>query len=374
MALLLVCLSQCMAQSPGHSNPWTSYRSGRPSRFAGHAFQISPAGGSEYLTATESAGGSVESARCESEPCEPSCQPCCQGLCDECGRRFALTVRPGFFFRSGPRPQLLFSSPAPGSGQTDASQFQFGVASGIEIGGILYTRDNTLDVEFRTSLVDQWSDRIGQAFTGNAVQISGTPPLATTGPRNGITAYRSEYGSWEINARHRWNQSDLTIVTGFRSFRVDEGLSARLVDVAGAVPDEVVQSNVRNRLYGFQVGVDYVVRNCCHWCLRLNGRLGMYGNEGSHSGQLISLAAPPVAFPASGGDSTLAFHAAFGLEARYQFTSCANLVFGYQVQVLDGLALASEQIGNTNFLNQSGYHNNGSIVLNSLTMGVEIVY
>ena len=361
---LLLMSQKTLAQYVGYSDPWTSYRSQR------NAWQ--PTLGSAVPV------GHVFSAPdgCpEDQPvCTTACRPC-QGPCDETGRRFAVTIQPGFAFRSAPRPQQLFSSAGTGAGVVDASQFAFGLASALDLGFVIYDPRQRTDVEFRTSFVDLWSDATAQALTGGVVQVAGNPPLATSGPRNAVTAYTSQFGSWEINARHHSQRMPgLTWLTGFRAFRLDERLSGRLTDPAGVLPDEVVQSSVRNRLYGFQLGGDYTAFHDRCWCLRFTGRIGLYGNQGSHSGQLLSLATPAVSFPATGDDSTLAFHCETGVEARWRFQQASSLVLSYQVSVLDGLGLASEQPAATNFLSQSGYHSNGTIVLHSLTAGVELFY
>ena len=354
---------------PGYSDPWRSYRSLADVPI-GHARQLS-------LRTTVSLRGSVASdahfspgSACGNPQGCASCEP--DDCCVPCGRSFALTVRPGFSWRSRSKSQLLLSAPT-GVGQTDASQFDFSPVSTVDLAAIWYgspgDRLVSMDLEVRASLTDRWSDAVTQSFTGNVVQISAVPPLSTTGPRTGTSAYRSDVGSWEINARHRAGQG-VTWVTGFRTFRVDEFLSSRLVDDQSAVPDERVQSSVRNRCYGWQVGADYVWRHRC-WCLSINGRAGVYSNRGQHIGQLISLAATPVAFPAAGGDNTLAFHAELNLAARWKLAESTRLVLGYRVQWLEGLALAAEQWGNTSFLSRSGYHHNGSLLVNSLSAGVE---
>ena len=100
----------------------------------------------------------------------------------------------------------------------------------------------------------------------------------------------------------------------------------------------------------------------------------MYGNAGSQQSALISLAAPAVTFPASGDASDVAFHAELGAEGKLRLCDSANLLFGYRVMTLDGLAIATQQLGAIDFLNQAGYEANGRVVMQAVNVGVEFVY
>jgi hypothetical protein len=156
--------------------------------------------------------------------------------------------------------------------------------------------------------------------------------------------------------------------------RLDDELNASLVDPAGLIPDEIIRTSTRNRLFGFQIGADYLLRNSCNWCLRMKGRAGMYGNAGSQQSALVSLAVPPVTFPASGDSSDLAFHAELGVEGKFRLSDSANLLFGYRVLTLDGLAIATQQLEAINFLNQAGYQGQELVVMQAINVGVEFVY
>lgn len=345
----------------GYSDPWSNYRS--PSVVSPSTFQSSVPYTAEAPCATATG-------------CEPvtGCD-CCAGPCDECGRKLAVDVGAVFLHRSRPSGQTLFFNSTAPLEQIDASEFDFGFSSGLQIGVIAYDQESLTDIEFRGAWTDEWSSGVTQNFTGPTVQISANPPLATTGPRTGFLTYNSQFWTAEVNARYRLRRlSGTTLLAGFRTMRLDEQLNGTLIDPAGAVPDELIQTKTQNRLFGFQIGADYVFRNCCNWCLKMNARAGMYGNDGNQKGNLISLAAPPVVFPAQGGAGDLAFHAEFGFEGKIRISNCVNLVGGYRVMLIDGLSLASEQLAATNFPAQSGYDSSGSVVLQEISIGVEVAY
>ena len=374
-SLLLFVAALCLVSTPvqaqmtsasfGYSDTWASYTPSNPldsfpviqAPVIQSALTLPPVGCGE--------AGCAETANCGCVVCP----------CDETCRKYAIDVSSIFIRRNRLDSQLLFFNPIAANEQIDGSQFDLGSTPGIEAGLIVYNQETRTDFEFRSTWLNEWSSGVSRNFTGGTVQIRATPPLATTGPRTAFSTYDSQFWSAEFNARYRLQSVPrATLLAGFRTMRLDDQLSASLVDPAGLVPDEVIQTSTRNRLFGFQVGADYVLRNSCNWCLRLKGRAGMYGNAGSQQSALISLAAPAVTFPASGDASDVAFHAELGAEGKLRLCDSANLLFGYRVMTLDGLAIATQQLGAINFLNQAGYEANGRVVMQAVNVGVEFVY
>jgi len=315
---------------------------------------------------------------CES-PCQPpcqSCESCCGSPCDVCGRRFAVNVGAVFMQRQSPESQLLLFSPTTRTERINASGFQFDTAPGLDIGLIAYDIEPLFDLELRATWLDDWSTQSTQTFTGSVVQIDASPPLGTSGPRDAIAVYNSEFLSTELNARYRWagQYSDLTIVLGLRAIQFDEQLQFTLSDPNAILPDELVQTQTTNRLVGLQLGAEHVFANGSNWCLTFKSRVGLYGNPGRQRSQLVSLANPPVTFRAGGGTGNVAYTAELGITGKYRLSNCLNIVAGYQVMVLDGLALATDQLAVTDFLDQSGYNNDGSVLMHGATVGVEFVF
>ena len=163
-------------------------------------------------------------------------------------------------------------------------------------------------------------------------------------------------------------------MAGIRAMRFDERLNAALSDANSVLPDELVQTRTANRLVGLQLGADQVFANRDNWCVTVAGRVGLYGNSGRQRGQLISLASPPVVFGAEGGADAVAFHAELGVIGKFRLSPNVNLVTSYRTIFIDGLALASEQLAATDFLTKSGYHSNGSVLLQAVTVGLEVVF
>lgn len=385
LLVVLVCLglpSLVRAQSAvgcfGYSDTWASYSPPDPVvAYPATQMLITAASSSVVVNPdANSVAANFGAVGCGEVGCgESSGCGCAVCPCDESCRKFAVDVSSVFFRRNRLNSRQLIFNPIATNEQIDASQFDLGFAPGIEAGVITYNQKSQTDFEFRSIWLNEWASGVGQSFTGGAVQITSDPPLATTGPRTASTSYDSRFWSAEFNLRYRLQSMPrTTLLAGFRTMRLDDEFNARLADPANVLPDELVQSVTRNRLFGFQIGADHVLRNCDSWCLRLKGRAGMYGNAGSQESALISLATPPVIFPASGGSSDLAFHAELGAEAKIRLSNCANLLFGYRVMTLDGLAIATDQLGAINFLNQAGYHSNGLVVMQAINVGLEFVY
>lgn len=319
----------------------------------------------------------VGQQHCSPAQCAPCCETSCfKSPCDECGRNIAIDVSSVFMYRSNPDNQRLLVTPTNTSEQMDASEFDFGVVPGIEAGLIGYDIFPEMDLELRALWVDDWSAGTSQSFTGSTVLVSAEPPLGTSGPRDGLAIYDSRFLSTELNARYRNVSScqGYTFVLGVRSIRLDERLNTTLADPSAVLPDEIIQARTNNRLVGLQIGADRVFANKSNWCLKFTGRAGVYGNNGHQRTQLISLATPPVTFPASGGTGNVAFQAELGVSGRFRLSPCANLVASYRAMFIDGVALASDQLAATDFLTQSGYDSNGSVLFHAATVGLELVY
>ena len=306
-------------------------------------------------------------------PCEQNvCNPCCSSPCDESNRWFAFEAGPVFLYRNRPDSRRLFFTPGSASERIDASHFYPNTAPGVETSLIWYNQKSGSDLEVRTLWTDDWDSRVDRAFTGTSVQIDSNPIVGTSAPRNGAAFYSSRFGSIEVNARRR--RCDTTLIGGFRFMNLNERLNATLSDPGGIIPDELIRSRTRNRLYGFHLGADRVVSSQYRCCVKLTGRVGLYANDSEQQTQLISLASPPATFPTRGSDVDFAFHAEAGVLAKLRLTSCASLTAGYRLIFIDGLALATEQIGSANFTAGTGLNDNSSLLLHAANVGIELAY
>lgn len=296
--------------------------------------------------------------------------------CDECGRQFAFQFDFALVQRGRPDGQTLFSNPASTTENIGASQFSPDTTPGVESSIIWYDPMGKTDFELRGLWLDEWTSRVDQRFTGPTVQIAANPVLGITAPLNGAAFYASQFGSAELNARFKFakrNFRSVVIVGGLRYVNLNENLNGTLADLTG-ITSQTLQTSVDNDLFGLQIGLDAVIADKLNWCLKLDGRVGVLGNEAQQRTEVVSLAAPPVTLSGADDSGDLAFLAEVGISAKVKLLPRVNFTAGLKTIYLDGLALAPEQLGTVNFVSGSGIHTSGDLLLHTATAGLELFY
>lgn len=315
-------------------------------------------------------------ATCQTTECCPvECIPCCKCACDEFGRQWAVEVTALGLFRSDPASVRLLQNPLLTSEFVNASQFNFAAAAGFEAGLTLYNESPDLSVELRGMFPNEWQSTVRESFTGTSVSVEGRPPLVTTGPRDSTSAYESQFRSLMLNLKWKPELTPETTWTlGLRSLSLDESLTSTLVDPNNVFPDEVIRSVTDNQMMGIHFGLTHNLISTCDLCLKVDGRAGLFANDASQRSQLVSLATPPVTFPASGSATEAAGMFEFGLEGKWKMTECLNAMMGYRLMALSGVSLASDQLQSVDFLSQQGLDVDSTLVLQALQIGLELHY
>ena len=290
--------------------------------------------------------------------------------CDETGRRWMFGLNAVFLYRDQLKSQTLFQNPALTGERLDASDFEFESKDGIEMSALWYDPRAEIDYEFRALWQDQWTDSVRASLTGANVSFLSNPVQTVAGPRNITAAFSSRMGSFEVNARHRIGRgsSHWTVVGGFRHWILKESIDASLVDPGAILAARTVGIRADNRLYGVQLGTDYVSSVSHRLCLKMFGRVGLYGNVIDNSTTLSSVGT------SGGSDGEIAIHGELGVSAAFRLTPWLQATLGARTMYLDGLALASEQPGATTFGSSIGVHGNGSLLLHAATAGLEFIY
>lgn len=322
-------------------------------------------------------GSSDDTATTCSPPecCPVDCVPCCKCACDESERQWALEVTALGLFRSDPASVRLLQNPVLTSEFVNASQFDFAAAAGFEAGLTIYNDSPELAVELHGMFPNEWQSTVRESFTGTSVSVEGQPPLVTTGPRDSTSVYESQFRSLMLNLKWKPDLAfETTWTLGLRSISLDESLTSTLVDPGNVFPDEVIRSVTDNQMMGIHFGLSHNLISTCDLCVKIDGRAGLFANDASQRSQLVSLATPPVIFPASGSAVEAAGVFEFGLEAKWKMTDCLNAVIGYRLMTLSGVSLASDQLPSVDFLNQEGLDVDSTLVLQSLRVGLELHY
>lgn len=166
------------------------------------------------------------------------------------------------------------------------------------------------------------------------------PTINVVGVTPGTVGYGSTLDSFELNFRRGYNDW-LTWFIGFRMLEVGEELTADFNGLASAGFD------VNNHLYGGQLGLDAVLFDRGGpFYANLIGKAGIYGNSADSVTTTVGVGGALPLVVANGDDT--AFVGELSLLAGYRLTERMNIVGGYNLLWIDGVALAPDQLATTN--------------------------
>jgi len=273
------------------------------------------------------------------------CYPCCP---------WQVWANAIFMSRSSTSRQPLVYKGPKGSRYfwTDDLDFDYGWGPSL---GITFCFNrcnpyNRIGAEFYA--VDGWSST--EQVAGNiSVQFPSTPYLPNLevpgDPLSGYGVatfrYTSSLYNTEVNFYHqsrkvRW----LSTLAGFRWIDIGEDFRTDFV-TGDATPHYTI--DVNNHLYGFQVGALANLQDYGPW--RFEGWLkaGAYGSMADqHTTEDFTSAGGSVIYAAA--DSTnLAFAGDLGVSVSRRITDHLSLRLSYMALWIDGIALAPEQLDNT---------------------------
>jgi len=319
---------------------------------------VYPASG--YQAAGDNAVAPAEQRQEQGQPAgEASCDAplggLFAGLCDpnRCAPRWSFTAEAILLQRSTTRSQTLFSDKDYQAVALNSQTFNFPAEAGPKLSAICHGVWEDFDLEVTYFQVD--------GFTAER-PISGTSNMATYGDggpgkcfqvTDGVASYKSAFYSGEVNVRWLWFDG-VTLLSGFRMGQLNEHYRA---DGTGANPDFPVHDsltvNAFNHLYGYQLGADMEVYNM-GGPLRINAlcKAGALANYAEFNIHRMDPVPPPYTIDDS-RNSTRSNHYAFlgevGLTATYAITERLAVRASYSAVWLEGVALAPEQIGATDF-------------------------
>jgi hypothetical protein len=257
-----------------------------------------------------------------------------------------------FLHGSSTNVDLVFPDP---KSRSELNDFGFGTAWGPRISLMRCLSDvcpnrGYLDGDCHLEVayfgMDSWAN--SATITGDilvqfpSVLHPAWPPAAPMGTATFNTS--SALYSLEANLRYD-TRSWWTLLAGFRWVELSDEF-----DVAFATGGATSRYNidVDNHLYGFQVGGEGRLWERNAWRLEGWFKAGIYHNSADQT-TFEDLSAMPagIATVDASGDQT-AFLGEIGLNVTYQLTRRLGLRAGYQLMWLDGVALALDQLDNTN--------------------------
>ena len=290
----------------------------------------------------------------------------------------SVTVYGGLLFlgRSRPDSQALFSNQTNPAQQLNGRDFDFGVQTGFEIGGIQRGFLGDLDLDVRYFSTDDVDDFEFESFSGGVVRIHNALPFDLVGPRRVFADYASEMRSVEANLRYRCggNKDWLTVLAGLRYISLDESLVGLLVDPAAIAANQQMSVAVDNRLFGIQVGMDAMLAGDRQHSIEAYGRAGIYHGDSDTVSRQTTFTTPAVGFGASGSDGQASSVCEIGLQAKCRLAENLDFYGRYQATWINDVALASNQLTATNLMTGSVGPANANVIYHGAVFGLEYAF
>jgi len=222
--------------------------------------------------------------------------------------------------------------------------------SNYEAGPMLTVmRHNILDTAATLELTyfGVWNENTSAAT--DVVIVGTTPPIFIVGGGTVDANYRSRLDSVELNLRRTWGDW-FTLLAGVRAVELMDELSSELM--AGGGQTATHRVNVNNHLLGAQIGADVLVYHTGRLSVEWIGKAGLYGNSAD---QDTTIAGVGGALPSvRARDDVAAFVGELGLTGVFDVNDRWSLRGGYQALWLDRIALAPNQLANSNLLTGIG--------------------
>jgi len=179
------------------------------------------------------------------------------------------------------------------------------------------------------------------------------------------------------------NRYNITGVCGVRYLQLDDYFMYGVDYTGGSTGYLNYNSDVENKLVGFQLGSNAMYRIGCKWGVHMNTLVGLYGNDiDTHqyfqsSTGMVRYASSGDVFDANASKTDVAMLGELRLGASYQMTCNCRLYGGWRAMGLTGVALATNQNPNqwlTAGQGSSYVNSSGSMILHGLQTGVEWNY
>ena len=261
------------------------------------------------------------------------CCDCCPTWC----------VRAGAVFLQRPTDpsRALVTNTVGGATVLNASQFTSSMQAGPDLD--LIHHGSAFDLEARYFAVGQFASSVGPSATAGATLQFATPIGAAADSVSASEA--SELWSLEFNVRKEVIPDILTLLAGYRHIEFSEQIFGT-TSLAGT-PTDLFSTQAFNRLDGFQLGGEAVVwRPCCRFRVEGDAKVGVFGDATSNFGTNSVVGAGTAAATATGTHTALMTE--WGITGVVQLTPHLDARVGYQGLLLDGVALASQQMGALN--------------------------
>jgi hypothetical protein len=228
--------------------------------------------------------------------------------------------------------------------------------------------------------VGQFNSGANVPATGGPYTIVNTVQLPFTDIDSATATGSGMIRSAELNWRRNHCGSPITWLAGFRWVELNSKLNVDYEYTDTTIPAPgtgTLSVESGNDLYGGQAGFDVRLWNAGRR-LRLNGigKAGLFANAGAYqrsSGGFVTDGDPPVSLGTVAANADqVAFFGETGLNASYFLTPWLAWRAGYSVFWASGVAVAAQQLPNSDFgAGTATVNTKGSVMLHGVTTGFE---
>lgn len=309
--------------------------------------------------------GVVTSA--EPVPCDANM--CCDDdsgfACDPCKPIWTATADALFLHRSEPQSEILAFNTLDNTEMLNAEDFDFDTQAGVDLSlsRAIGTRGG---LEIRYFGVNDWNSAQSVVTTPNELlQFNSSPPVFPTSGDGIVANYASKLHNAEINASRQYCDW-VKLSAGFRYLELNERMFAELTNAA--IPFDYAETT-SNHLYGAQLGIDGMMWRRDSLGFSVVGKAGIFGNHSAHNAAVNTGVAT---LTASGSDDRTAFVGELGFIGNAKLTECLAVRAGYRLLWIDGVAVATDQLGATDFNTGVGFDGSGDVFYHGAFVGIEL--
>jgi hypothetical protein len=266
----------------------------------------------------------------------------------------------------------------------DASELNSSLHGGLEIDAV--RRLAAFDVEFRYFSVDTSSGASGAIppfapppdLPSLAVAFAGPVDRYTSSGSPVAVSEYSELRSFELNLRRELSPF-LTVLAGYRHIDLNEHILGSFTVYPPIVVPETFSVDAFNRMDGFQLGSEAVLWRPNEGAFRIEGgvKAGVFGDGASNYGNYSYFYGNfnHNSYAATATSTHAVFMSEWSVAAVLQITPHLAARFGYEGLLLDGVALASQQVGVLNpFAHTGAVANTGTPIYQGLTANMEYAW
>ncbi|MDA7878115.1 hypothetical protein N9B39_01060 [bacterium] len=270
------------------------------------------------------------------------------------------------FTRVTPSAGVLFSDTTNPIRQINRDGLQSGWEPGLDL-TIRRVTWNENSFELRFMGIESLHARATTTANGTAEIHAAVPIFA-----GDITSIEANYNTdlYGIEANWRFvTYCPFQYIAGLRYIGLDEELTA---DLNSATSPLSYRTTTQNDLYGIQVGITSIPDMSlfdCRW-LTWSAKLGLYGNDATQTSILTGAVGQRADSPAD----TAAFIGEFRIGMELPVTRCISISGGYNLFLMERVAVATDQLQATNFFTGTGSDNEGNALFHGASASLTLQF